>query len=55
MALEVTKCEYIDQFTMLQEIKAANEGHYNKELEYKTKTIPAKLAALGVNVEDLTL
>ena len=43
MALEVTKCEYIDQFTMLQEIKAANEGHYNKELEYKIKTISTKL------------
>ncbi len=39
MTLEEIKSVYIDQFTMLQEIKAANEGHYNKESEYKIKTI----------------
>ena len=39
MTLEEIKSVYIDQFTMLQEIKAANEGHY---LEYKIKTISFK-------------
>ena len=52
MTREEIKSVHLDQSTMLQEIKAANEGHY---LEYKIKTISAKLAALGVNVEDLTL
>ena len=53
--MEEMKNVLIDQFTMLQEIKEANGTYENKELDYKIKTISAKLAALGVNVEDLTL
>ena len=45
----------IDEFTMLQEIRQANGGHENKELDYKIKVLAAKLSALGVNTEDLTL
>ena len=45
----------IDKYTMLQEIKQANGGHENKELDYKIKSIAAKLSTLGVNVEELTL
>ncbi|MBQ9607038.1 MAG: hypothetical protein IJV16_07665 [Lachnospiraceae bacterium] len=55
MTIEEMKNVFIDQFTMLQEVKAANGEYENKELEYKIKTIAAKLASLGVNVEDLTL
>ena len=55
MATEEMRNNLIDQFTMLQEIKAANVGRENKELDYKVKAISAKLAALGANTEDLTL
>lgn len=55
MTLDEMKNVLIDQFSMLQEVKAANGGHENKELDYKIKTITAKLASLGVNVEDITL
>ena len=55
MAPEEMRDNLISQFTMLQEIKQANAGHENKELDYKIKTLGARLASLGVNVEDLTL
>ena len=55
MSTEEMRNILIDEFTMLQEIKADNDGHENKALNYKIKTITAKLSALGVNVEDLTL
>ncbi len=55
MTPEEMKTNLIDQFVMLQEIKAANNGHENKELDYKIKVVGAKLASLGINVEDLTL
>ena len=55
MTTEEMRNILIDEFTMLQEIKADNGGHENKSLNYKIKVITAKLAALGVNVEDLTL
>ncbi len=45
----------IDNYMALQRIKDANGGVANKELEYQIKGVVAKLAALGVNVEDLTL
>jgi hypothetical protein len=53
MTPEEMKDNLISQYTMLQEIKAANNGHENKELDYKIKTIAARLSSLGVNVEDL--
>ena len=41
----------IDKYTDLQRIKRAN----NQELEYQIKVTIAKLASLGVSVEDITL
>ncbi len=54
MTPEEMKTNLIDQFTMLQEIKKANKEE-NAILDYKIKTVAAKLSSLGVNVEDLTL
>lgn len=45
----------IDKYTELQRIKKANGEVVNTELEYQIKTTVAKLASMGVNVEDLTL
>ena len=45
----------IDKYTDLQRIKRANNGVVNKELEYQIKVTIAKLASLGVSVEDITL
>ena len=45
----------IDKYTDLQRIKKANCEVVNTELEYQIKTTVAKLASMGVNVEDLTL
>ena len=45
----------IDRYTELQQIKQANGGHENKQLDYYIKVTTAKLASLGVNVEDITL
>ncbi len=45
----------IDKYTDLQRIKKANGEVVNTELEYQIKTTVAKLASMGVNVEDLTL
>lgn len=45
----------IDKYTDLQRIKRANNGVENKELEYQIKVTIAKLASLGVSVEDITL
>lgn len=45
----------IEQYAALQRIKSANGGVDNKELDYQLKILVAKLSALGVNVEDLTL
>ena len=45
----------IDKYTDLQRIKKANGEVINTELEYQIKTTVAKLAFMGVNVEDLTL
>lgn len=55
MTTEEMKTSLIDQYTDFQEIKQANNGYENAELDYKIKRTAAKLAALGVNVEDLTL
>ena len=55
MTTEEMRTVYIDQFCDLQKIKKANDGHENDELDYLIKKISAKLAALSVNVEDLTL
>ena len=54
MTPEGMKANLIDQFTMLQEIKKANKEE-NAILDYKIKTVAAKLSSLGVNVKDLTL
>lgn len=45
----------IDRYTDLQRVKKANNNHENAELEYLIKITTAKLASLGVNVEDITL
>ena len=45
----------IDRYTDLQRVKKANGNHENAELEYSIKIATAKLASLGVNVEDITL
>ena len=45
----------IDKYTDLQRIKRANNGVENQELEYQIKVAIAKLASLGVSVEDITL
>ena len=44
----------IDKYTDLQR-KRANNGVENQELEYQIKVTIAKLASLGVSVEDITL
>ena len=45
----------IDKYTDLQRIKRANNGVENQELEEQIKVTIAKLASLGVSVEDITL
>ena len=45
----------IDKYTDLQRIKNANGGNENRELDYQIKVTLAKLASLGVSVEDITL
>ena len=45
----------IDRYTDLQRVKKANGNHENTELDYLIKVTTAKLASLGVNVEDITL
>ena len=45
----------IDKYTDLQKIKKANGNHENKELDYQIKVTLAKLASLGVSVEDITI
>ncbi len=45
----------IDRYTDLQRIKKANGDYENPELEYQIKVTVAKLASLGVSVEDITL
>jgi len=45
----------IDRYTDLQRIKKANGDYDNPELEYQIKVTIAKLASLGVSVEDITL
>ena len=47
-------CITIDKYTDLQQIKKANGGHENTELDYQIKVTAAKLALFGVNVEDIT-
>ena len=54
MTTEEMKTSLIDQYSDYQEIKKAETG-VNEVLEYKIKVLAAKLASLGVNVEDLTL
>lgn len=44
----------IDKYTDLQRIKIANGDTANTELDYQIKITTAKLASLGVNVEDIT-
>lgn len=45
----------IDNYMALQRIKNSNGDVENKELDYQIKGVVAKLSALGVNVEDLTM
>ena len=45
----------IDKYTDLQRIKMANGSNTNTELDYQIKITAAKLASLGVNVEDIIL
>ena len=55
MTIEEMKTILIDQYTDFQEIKQANGGHENKELDYKIKRTVAKLSSLDVSVEELRL
>lgn len=56
---EMTKEELItitiEKYMDLQRIKKANGGTVNEELEYQIKGTVAKLASMGVSVEDITL
>ena len=45
----------IEQYTNLQRIKKCNGSTPNSELDYQIKTVSAKLSAIGIPVEDLTL
>lgn len=45
----------IDKYTDLQKIKKANGDYENAELDYQIKVTLAKLASLGVSVEDITI
>ncbi len=45
----------INNYSMLQRIKSENGEQNNPVLEYEIKVSAARLATLGVNVEDLTL
>ena len=44
----------IDRYTDLQRIKRANGEHANPELDYQIKVAVAKLASMGVSIEDIT-
>ena len=45
----------IDKYTDLQKIKKANGNYENAELDYQIKVTLAKLAFLGISVEDITI
>lgn len=45
----------IDRYVDLQHIKKANGDYENSELDYLLKVTTAKLASLGVNINDITL
>lgn len=45
----------IDRYTDLQKIKKANGNYENAELDYQIKVMLAKLASLGISVEDITI
>ncbi len=45
----------IDKYTDLQKIKKANGNYENAELDYQIKVTLAKLASLGISVEDITI
>ena len=45
----------IDHYDSLQRIKQANGDHENPVLDHDLQVTKAKLATLGVNVEDITL
>lgn len=45
----------IEHYTDLQRIKKANGEQVNPELDYQIKVATAKLSAMGISVEDLTL
>ena len=49
------KIMLIEQYTNLQRIKKANNDYKNDELEYQIKSTIAKLSAIDINVDDLTL
>ena len=54
MTLEEQRQAAIITYVNLMRIKAYETGE-NKELDYQIKVTTAKLASLGVNVEDITL
>ena len=45
----------IDWYSVLQQIKQNNGNHENQTLDYQIKVTTAKLSAMGVNIEDITL
>ncbi|MBQ9360365.1 MAG: hypothetical protein IJT96_04945 [Lachnospiraceae bacterium] len=45
----------IENYSRLQRIKKDNGGHDNPALDYEISVSTAKLSALGVNVENITM
>lgn len=45
----------IDKYTDLQKIKKANGNYENAKLDYQITVMLAKLASLGIYVEDITI
>lgn len=55
MTKEEMICMTIDRYVDLQRIKKANGDTVNEELEYQIRNTAAKLASMGVPVDDLKL
>ncbi len=55
MSDQELKTMYINWYMDLQRIKKANNDTINTELDFQIKGTVAKLSALGINVEDITL
>lgn len=45
----------IEHFTDLQRIKKANGDTVNEELDYQIRITTAKLSAMGISIEDISM